>query len=410
VRGSWFGHNGLADTSDYRRYAMADKEQESVWETLEGVLPQYSGFEYVVQEVDKILKVCTGLNDYERKLVAYYAIATYYINQYSVFPGLLLYGGSATGKSQVLDLLERTCYKVARLTEEASTAAALKAVMKEVSGGVLILEEAGEITTRALEGILASRYGKSTALTAKMVRGDEKDYELELMPTYGATVVHREFSVRKLSLQRRLIEIHTYRVKGKEFTKFLDINLKDDGIDLEAFIKGTHDHLAKLPELPRVRIPSGGVESGVFDTYAPVIAVATALEDFGFIEEAIREMEDKSAELRDSGTAEVLPTILRAILLLVHEDYGDWTSKKVDIPVSNIEPTIRREFGGDHQALLLSHNQRNRIIRQDFHFVVRSSGGKQRVYLTLDMLITACDRYGVQDEVIELWRGQGVYG
>ncbi len=388
---------------------MPDEEnQKPDWNPESRVLPEYAGLAQAVEEIDRVLRLCTGLNDFERKLIGYYAVATYYIDQYSVFPGLMLYGDTSTGKSQVLDVLGTVCRKVSRLTEKTSTEAALRAAMKESNKGTLILEEAGEFRIEDIEGVLVTRYSKSAAQTAKMVMvGDT--HELERAATYGATIIHRQFSVRKPMLQRRLISIHALRRKRAEpFAKFFELNEKDDGIDLETFIKKIQSLLSALPEVPRVRAQWEGVESGILDSYMPIIAVASVLEDQLFIGEIVREVRDKSEELREDESSLEQPTILRTIILLVVDRYSEaWIPAKLNVDVSDIEPTIRKEYGNSHPALLLSHVQRNRIIRDDFGFKIGSAGGKVRVYLTLGMLVKACDRYGVQDSQIEVWRKEG---
>lgn len=388
----------------------SEKYPQSDWEPSETILPEYKGIAEAIRLIDEVLLICTGLNDFQRRLVGYFAVSTYYISQYSVFPGFMPYGSTSSGKSQILDVLYATCNKPSRLTEKTSTEAALRAAMKASNGGTLILEEAGELRMEDIEGVLTTRYSKSAARTAKMVReGDEGAHELENPPTFGATVIHRQFSIRKPMLQRRMISVHTIRQqRAQPFVKFLELDEKADGIDPETFMKRVHDCLADLPEVPRIRQQWEGVEPGVLDTYKPVIAVATALEDEAFIEEVIHEVRDKSAELREDETSLELPTILRTILLLVVQRHGEvWLPERLSIDVSDIEPAIRKEYGNSHPALLLSHTQRNRIIRSDFGFKVDSSGGKVKVFLTLGLLVKVCDRYGVQDDTVEFWRKEG---
>jgi hypothetical protein len=269
--------------------------------------------------------------------------------------------------------------------------------MKASNRGTLILEEAGELRMEDIEGVLTTRYSKSSAQTAKMVRPDgEGEYELEPAPTYGATIIHRQFSVRKPMLQRRLISIRTSRQqRAQPFTKFLELTEKDDGIDPETFAKKVHDYLTNLPVIPKVRRQWENVEPGILDTYMPIVAIAVALEDDEFLGEVIHEVRAKSADLaEDEGTSEI-QTILRTFILLVIEKYNEaWVgsqqtqitkkiTERLDIVVSEIEPSIRKEYGNSHPALLLSPQQRNRIIREDFGFKVVSSNGKYRAYFTL---------------------------
>ena len=121
----------------------SEKYQQSDWEPSETILPEYKGIAEAIQLIDEVLLICTGLNDFQRRLVGYFAVSTYYISQYSVFPGFMPYGSTSSGKSQILDVLYATCSKPSRLTEKTSSEAALRAAMKESNGGTLILEEAG---------------------------------------------------------------------------------------------------------------------------------------------------------------------------------------------------------------------------------------------------------------------------
>ena len=116
-------------------------------------------------------------------------------------------------------------------------------------------------------------------------------------------------------------------------------------------------------------------------------------------------MKQESVQLKEEETYLEGPTILKALVRLAVDHFKE--SPKADrfgIHVREINPAIKDEFGGDCQTLLLSANQRNRILREDFKFLVKSSNGKNWVYLTLPMLMSVCADNNITDDVFAVWK------
>jgi len=83
---------------------------------------------------------------------------------------------------------------------------------------------------------------------------------------------------------------------------------------------------------------------------------------------------------------------------------GIFSLDVISVEMRLIRPALYQEFGPKCSALMLSANQRHRILKEDLGFEIGASHGKSRVYLTIPLLVNACDDYGIKDELIEQWR------
>jgi hypothetical protein len=348
-----------------------------------------------VDIADLTLSLYTGHDEYERRKVAIYAMATCFVRQFDPFPGLALYGPPGTGKSNTENVLKNLCWKVVPVTAETVTEAALKQCMADANEGTLVIEEADKLSASELEGIIITRYSRSSAVWKKML-SDGKDWSLGDFRTFGATVVHRRNLFRDPALLRRVITVRTVRRQGE----YLPFNEK------HPLFRLYWNYLKVLPKLPEVTSPLG-VEPSIFECYRPLVAVATYIGDEGFLSSLKGEMQTASARLKKEETYLEAPTLLKVIIGLVHEvTRGKFTLDRVNIETRNLRPALSEEFGSSSSVLMLSANQRNRIIEEDLGFKTGSSHGRSRIYLTIPLLIEKCDEFGVKDDLIEEWRGQ----
>ncbi len=348
-----------------------------------------------VRLVELALQMTTGHDNYQRKKIAYYAVATWAIRQFDPFPGLVIYGPPSTGKSMTLNVLKNTCWNPVPITAETTMPAALRDCMKEANYGTLIIEEADPISTRELEGILITRYSLSSAETKKMVP-DGKGWELVQFPTFGATVTHRRNLFRNPALLRRMITVRTKRSKKN----YSQLNSRS------SLYKKFREQFKKIPTPPQVQ-NVWDIEPGIFDCYKPLLAVATYLNDTEFIAHLVNEMNSASKRLRDEETYLEAPTFLKIFIGLVYGKVKDKpTLDRIGIETRHINPALRDEFGADCPALMLSANQRNRILKEDLGFEIGASHGKSKAYLNIPLLIKACDEYGVEDDLLKQWKSQ----
>lgn len=347
-----------------------------------------------IKIIELALSASTGHNDYQRRKIAYYAVATYFIGRFDPFPGLVPYGPPASGKTATLLVLRKTCWRPIAVTGETITPAALKQRMANSNEGTLIIEEGDKLSDKELEGILITRYSRASGMWSKMVP-DGEGWALAEYRTSGATVVHRRNLFKDPALLRRVITVRTSRRK-KDY-----VPLNPDNPIFEPYFK----YMMKLPELPEVRNIWKDVQAGIFDCYKPLLAIATFLEDDEFIDELVKEMVAASLRLKTEETYLDPPTLLKVLIgLVAKKTESQFTLKRISILASDLTPALMEEFGSKCSVLMLSANQRNRIIEEDLGFKVISSGGKQKVYLTIPLLIEKCDEYGVEDSLIEEWR------
>lgn len=361
----------------------------SLWETEEEPLAR------AIEFAEVALNICTGHDDYQRKKIAYYIVSTHFIPQFDPFPSLVIYGPPSTGKSMTLNVLRNTCWGAVSLTAETITPAALKDCLRKANLRTLIIEEADSITLRQLEETLITRYSRSSADDQKMIP-DGKGWTRAEFLTFGATVVHRRNLFRNPALLRRVITVRTHRVK-KEYSQLNRFS---------PVYKNFHKQLKINPTLSAVK-NIWDVEAGIFDCYRPLIALATYLNDGSFIRQLVNEMKSASERLREEETYLEAPIFLKILIGLAYDKVQDNpTSERISIETRRISPALREEFGADCPALMLSANQRNRIIKEDLGFKVGASHGRSRIYLTIAQLIKVCDDYGIKDDLLEEWKAK----
>jgi hypothetical protein len=348
-----------------------------------------------VDIADLTLSLYTGHDEYERRKIAIYAMATCFLKRFDPFPGLALYGPPGTGKSNTENVLKKLCWKVVPVTAETVTEAALKDCMTKAHEGTLIIEEADKLSASDLEGILITRFSRSSAIWDKMLPGDG-GWRLGEFKTFGATVVHRRNLFKDPALLRRVITVRTVRRQG-DYQQF------DEKHPMFRFY---WNNLKALPKLPDVTRPLS-VEPSIFDCYRPLMAVAAYIGDDDFLSSLKHELEAASVRLKEEETYLEAPTLLKVIIGLVHDETrGKFKLDRVSIETRNLRHALQEEFGTSSSALMLSANQRNRIIREDLGFKTGASHGRSRIYLTIPRLIEKCDEFGVKDDLIEEWRKQ----
>jgi hypothetical protein len=344
---------------------------------------------------ERVLELSTGHDPYQRRKIVLYAVATQYVEQTEQFPVLLVYGSPSTGKTQTLNFLKGTCYRVAELTAQTVSEAAFRARMNRSDNGTLVIEEADVMDKKDLDGLLNTRPMRATATFIKMVYVNG-GWEERIYNTYGATIVHRRIPFENAALMRRIIVITTVSRKG-DYIKFRR--------DHRLFTM-IREKLVDLPALPPVE-NIWGIEPGIFDCYLPIVAVAVLINDQWFLSRLVSEMRLASQDLRMDESFLEYQTLLRGLIRVVYEKYGDKTSsRRMNIDVTEIAPAIIRIDGPESKAALLKAGQRNRILTRNFGFSVEPFGGANRVCFFQAQLIAVCDKHGVKDEVLEIWRAK----
>ena len=342
------------------------------------------------------LQNSTGHDEYQRRKIAYYAVATHFIKDFDPFPGMVVCGPPSTGKTATLNVLKGTCYKAIAVTGETVTPAALKACMKNANDGTLVIEEADSVTSRDLETILITRYTTASADIKIMVPDGHKGWDLADYATFGATVAHRRNLYRDAALIRRVILVQTKRTKGD----YIQITLKSH----KALFNQFHQQLKWHPEFPQVK-NEWDIEPGIFDCYKPLVVLSTFTRNISFLNKLVEEMRVASGRLREEVTYLEPQMLLRVIIGLVSKKVeSNITPNLINIEINKIDPMLRTEFGPNCPVFQLGASQRNRIIRESLGFQIKSSHGRNRLYLTIPQLIKACEDNGIEDECLGEWK------
>lgn len=382
---------------------QSQNHDQSSWK-LESKVSDYDEFNQgcvkrinkALDAVDFALLLTTGHDPYSRRKIAYYAVATYFLRDFDPFPGMVIYGAPSTGKTMTLNVLKGCCNKSFSITGETITAAALRSCMNQANEGTLVIEESDSMTVLGLEEILITRYSRSSGENTKMVPDGHKGWEAASYATFGATIAHRRNLFRDPAMLRRVITVKTKRTKQGYFEKDIDT--------LNCLCKVFHKQMTHHPKLPCVA-NVWNIEPGIFDCYKPLVVIADFLDDTDFLEQLIAEMREASDRLREEETYLEPQILLKALINLTSGKVKDKINANLlNVPICDIEPALREEFGSSCPVLKLSANQRNRIIRDDFGFEIKSSHGRNRVYFTIPMLIEACQNHLIEDECLDEWK------
>jgi len=155
-------------------------------------------------------------------LIAAWVIASYFHRCFHAFPFLFFYGKKGTGKSRVLDLLERLCFNAIKI--KGISVASLGDTVDAVRG-VFLLDQAESLADKQnteLLGILADSY------------------------TSGGGKRRVVFISNK---NRRVLEFETYSPKAFASAKELDLDLKDRCVEV-LMLKATKEYESPEPFLP----------------------------------------------------------------------------------------------------------------------------------------------------------------
>ncbi len=229
--------------------------------------PAYPEGEKIFERVWLILMRYVELPDLENYfLVAAWTIGTYFAHLFPAYPFLFFYGPKETGKSKVLEVLERICFNAVKVRD--LTAPALGDTMEGQRGTVLV--DQAETMSSNLVGLLADSYKKAG--------GRRRVIEMR----HG---------------RRSVLEISTYGPKAFAGQRNLDPDLLDRCIHIPMIrtIRRVPDFLGSEPEWNALRdelycyllqchgrvsrafaeVPSDGTRRG--ELWRPIEAVLKAL-------------------------------------------------------------------------------------------------------------------------------------
>jgi hypothetical protein len=143
-----------------------------------------------IEAIDKILEMSTGLSPMDRKIVAYYTLATHTVPYTKTFPILVFRGPFGTGKTQTLQVVKAFAYRPNSLTPRSCSPAAIRDELVECHDGTAIIEE-GDAGWKGdsgpYENLLSDRYQRDSAKAAHKVpagegcwAGADREHEIRL--------------------------------------------------------------------------------------------------------------------------------------------------------------------------------------------------------------------------------------
>jgi hypothetical protein len=337
-----------------------------------------------VEAIEKMLALSTGLPEMERKIVAYYTLATHSLENTDTFPLLVISGPMGTGKSQTLQIVKAFCYRPKTLTPRGYTPPALRDEFAECCGGTAIIEE-GDGSWRdhqSYEALISDRYQRESAKAAYKVPAGDNSWDLVTKFYYGATVLHRRTRFHDLALEGRSITVNTKPVHGRTYKDFPE---KDPMVlDLK---KTLEKFTFSPPQLKRSFEGAGRILA----SFRPILALAEWCGDEEFLKKVEQWLEKKTGQLKDDQSAEPEGLVVRALVERLSTSGGLVFHY---VKMKDLKASIFANAGED-----LAPHQIGALARE-LGFQTKNSHGFGVVVPTPQLLVAACDRVGYDDEEI----------
>ena len=349
------------------------------------------------------LKKSTGTSDPDRRVGAAYGIATHSLPDPNLvmFPLLPVRGKPSSGKTQTMKIIGNACYRPRTITMSGTSFPKVRDFLANCRGATAILEEAdncmgsGQEKTALIEDALRGRYSRDTETGGIKVQVSDKssNYTDKEIKIFGSTILHQRFPFKDAALNGRSIFLRLRPVKDRTFERFDE----DD-----PFTKETRDLLSDRPlkftKMPHVQ----GVADRIHDTWAPLLSVASLLEDEILNRHMVSMMRQATEDLQEGQGEEPDALICNIVMERVFSQVGEMRWEV--IPVSYIHQTILKRQDPDSRKLT-SYNIAKYL--REMGFTLKQSGGQQRLHVTAETLIRAAEFCCMDgDSAIEELRNQ----
>lgn len=352
----------------------------------------------LADSMDTLLSCVTGLDEFLRKQVVYYTLATHALESLATFPILVPKGPTGTGKSSCLEVIARFAYRPLTFSLKSMTSAAIRDRLTECRGGTAIIEEADQAwKTDGFESLLSDRYKKATAKAARKVPDGEGGWLTQNSAFFGATVLHRRIPFADAAVSGRSVPIRFRAVNNRTFAPLDDIVGKELVLH-ESVPAGSLTGLM-LPDVPSIR----GIAGRVLDTYRPILAIAQILGDEKFANQMAEHLGLENTQLKESQSFEPDGVVLRALILRVTEK-NDALDFGRNVRVSNIAQTV-----WDSERVTMTPRQVAALLR-DLGFETKNSHGLTVVVPKPATLVRACKECGYEDDSIAALRTELLSG
>ena len=302
----------------------------------------------LINQAVNVLMTASGLTEMAAKTCVYYAVGTYGLEELNIYPLLVFYGATGTGKSAAMKALEKLVRKP-KWTGTNLTKAGLRDKLDEAKDATTFMEE-GDI---ADEEYIANRYSRETS-DSSVKRSGNFGWVTIGVSYFGATVLHKRKPFNDPATDSRSILIKTRPHPGeKYYLPEIDESLREGLKQLWQIASGIY----KMME----------TSGRTADVWKPLMAVANACDDADWLGYANNEVAKSADKLRLGQEFEPEAIVVNALIALSN---GNQLASLMEVKdeirnETNWQPTswalasMLRELGFE---LKKSHGQRKVVL------------------------------------------------
>jgi len=255
-----------------------------------------------------LMQAVNGLDESQARILTYFAIATYGLPELQVFPLLVISGAAGTGKTTLLEVLQRITYKPCpQLIDGKSSSAILRDALDGLP--TALIDEADE----ASEKWLFKRYSRQSSNLATNSQYSQGPRQGEVWnkknhDMFGATVLHRRKPFKDPAILSRSIAVYTKRAN-------VDVYVPGE-------FEGFNETLAGIASQVDWKQVSMIGNNRISDTWAPLLAVDSLFSgDWKQYAESQMEMARKNLDL--GHETEPSQAVYKSLLALVLDEHGN---------------------------------------------------------------------------------------
>lgn len=301
----------------------------------------------VNQAVDYLM-TASGLSTSAAKTCVYYAIGTYGLDRLNLYPLLVIYGPTGTGKSSAMKALAKLVIQPEWMGTSL-TKAGLRDKLNNAKNATAFIEE-GDV---ADEDYIANRYSRETSKSSvkRAVGTGWKDDSLDY---FGATVLHKRKPFNDPATESRSILIKTRaNINNQYHLPDVDSNLME--------------RLKQIWEQAYPMYKEMETSGRAADAWKPLIAAATACNDTEWLRFAADEVKKAMDKLRLGQEFEPEAIIVNALVSL--------SRTKQSASMMEIKDEMKKETNWQPSSWALT----SRL--SDLGFDLKKSHGHRKVVL-----------------------------
>lgn len=319
-----------------------------------------------------VLMTASGLTKLAAKTCVYYAVGTYGLGELNLYPLLVFYGATGTGKSAAMKALGMLVCKPVWLGTNL-TQANLRDKLDKAREASAFLEE-GDTT---YEEYIANRYSRGTS-ESSVKRSVKAGWADTSVKYFGATILHKRKPFSDPATDSRSIVIRTRPQPGRTYyLPEVDETLKEGLKEIWRDASGVYKSIE--------------LSGRAADVWKPLIAVATVCGDEEWLEYAKRELANAADKLRLGQEFEPEAMLINILIGISHKKKdGDLLS------LSEIKDELKRENNWQPTSWELAS------MLRDLGMELKKSHGQQKVVINRIKLANIAEGLGIEGASEEL--------